>query len=182
LEQWDDFLPAVLWAYRTKPNDTIRATPYEVMFGVEANDANKVMRAMKVPIVRLQQIRADRRDAALTSLIAIQQQRKEKFDERHAERKLDIGDLVLKFHGPMLDKKGKLLKKWHGPYIVAKKIGHAAYQLEDEKGILRRPVNVEFVKPFRGPVPEGLKGKMKRDDPEITVTKGVPPSDNRAPR
>jgi transposase InsO family protein len=137
LEQWDDFLPAVLWAYRTKPNDTIRATPYEVMFGVEANDANKVMRAMKVPIVRLQQIRADRRDAALTSLIAIQQQRKEKFDERHAERKLDIGDLVLKFHGPMLDKKGKLLKKWHGPYIVAKKIGHAAYQLEDEKGILR---------------------------------------------
>ena len=106
---WDDKLTAALWTYKTTLKMTTRATPFLLVFGIEATlpiefevEALRVAVRSCLPVKqslrnRLTELEEldERRRVAAQNIEAIQRQRKKTFDKRNKKRAIEPGMLVM---------------------------------------------------------------------------------------
>ena len=145
---WDVKLTAALWAYRTTFKVTTHATPFSLVFGIEATipiefEVGTLRVAVSSRVTDKQSLRNrltdleeldERRRVAAQNIEAIQRRRKITFDKRHKKRALQPGMMVLMQDARKLDFPGKFDALWLGPYIVKEVFPNNSVQLETLNG------------------------------------------------
>jgi hypothetical protein len=145
---WDTKLPAALWAYRTTFKVTTHATPFSLVYGLEAIlpiefeiPSLRVAVTERWPIAtsiadrleRLEELDEMRRRSA-QNIEAIQRRRKIAFDKKNRVRSLRPGMLVLLQDARRLDFPGKFDALWLGPYLVKEVFPNNSVQLQTLNG------------------------------------------------
>ncbi|XP_034674313.1 uncharacterized protein LOC117905510, partial [Vitis riparia] len=130
---WSEKLPFALWAYRTSFRTSTGATPYSLVYGMEAvlpveieMGSLRVALEQQIPETDWAQARFDqlnlldeRRLRAADHVRAYQRKMARAFKKRVKPRPLHVGDLVLKvIRGLIRDPRGKFRPNWSGPYFI----------------------------------------------------------------
>ena len=145
---WDEKLPAALWAYRTSYKVTTRATPFMLVYGTESvlpieyevpslriavEHGLPVKDSLRDRLAWLEGLGEFRR-AGVQHIEARQRRRKLLFDRKQIPREFKVGTWVLlhddrKGHFP-----GKFEALWMGPYVVKEVFTNGSLQLETLQG------------------------------------------------
>ena len=160
--KWVEFLPKVLWAYRTTQKSATQETPFALAFGTEAVAPVEV--GLKSPRIELETM--EHNDRALRLNLDLLDEKREQvlrrtedyqrktaryYNQKVKPRTYVPGELVLK--KLLLARKnpahGKLVPNWEGPYIISCVIRPGNYELQTEEGkILHHAWNAEHLKRF----------------------------------
>ena len=144
---WVEYLPEVLWAYKTTQKSAIQETPFALAFGTEAVAPVEV--GIKSPKVELAS--EEQNDEALRLNLELLNERREQVQQRTEEyqrktaryynkrvkpRSYVPRDLVLKKLLPARKNPalGKLGPNWEGPYIISRVVRPCNYELQTEEG------------------------------------------------
>ena len=145
---WDVKLPAALWAYRTTYKVTTKATPFSLVYGLEAilpiefevpslriavETRMPMSESLKERLEHLEGLDESRRRSA-QHVEAIQLRRKIAFDKRNKTRILRPGMLVLLQDARKLDFLGKFDALWLGPFLVKGVFPNNSVQLQTLNG------------------------------------------------
>ena len=159
---WVEYLPEVLWAYRTTQKSATRETPFALAFGTEAVAPVEV--GIKSP--RIELASEEHNDEALCLNLELLDEKREQVQRRMEEyqrkttryynqkfnpRSYMPGDLVLKKLLPARKNPahGKLVPNWEGPYIISRVVRPGNYKLQTKEGkILQHTWNAEHLKRF----------------------------------
>jgi hypothetical protein len=164
-DDWDDCLTAAEFAINNSYQESIKTTPFRLIYGADPQIPLSIGRTTKV---RKAQEFADRMEKGLTeakrALEQAQQRQKKFYDAHRRELSFSEGDLVLvstkniklktpglwlseevkKAHGSK-----KLLPKWIGPFPVTKAIGPLAYRVELPASLkIHNVFHVSILKPY----------------------------------
>ena len=160
--KWVEYLPEVLWAYRTTQKSATRETPFALAFGTEAVALVEV--GLKSP--RIELVVVEHNDEALRLNLDLLDEKREQvlrriedyqrktaryYNQKVKPRSYMSGDLVLKKLLPARKNPahGKLGPNWEGPYIISRVIRPGNYELQTEEGkILQHAWNAEHLKLF----------------------------------
>jgi hypothetical protein len=151
---WDEQIPAVLFAYRTAKHSSTKIEPFYLTYGRQA----------RLPIdTEEQQITyyeyldeqllqcSEIREKARIQVEKAQLIQKVNHDKKiRQEQKFKIGEKVL-YYNAAKEKQwsGKLEDKWKGPYYIHEKLLNGSYKLKETNGqILKTPVNGELLKRY----------------------------------
>eukprot|EP00253_Pinus_taeda_P022334 PITA_22334 len=133
-KDWADFLVEATWAYNTTWKTTTGFTPYELVYKKKAllsiefeyNTLRVVAQldldlnhAQRERLLQLNGLDEQRMQALLHSEV-VQLQNKIWHDQHLHEKQFQLGDWALLYDSRYKDFKGKLRKRWLGPYIVEK--------------------------------------------------------------
>ena len=160
--KWVEYLPEVLWAYRTTRKSATQETLFALAFGTKAVDPFEV--GLKSP--RIELASTEHNEEVLRLNLHLLEEKCEQvlkrmedyhrkttryYDQRVKPRSYKQGDLVLK--KLMLARKdpahGKLGPNLEGPYIVSRIIQPGNYELQTEEGKdLPHSWNAEHLKRF----------------------------------
>ena len=157
---WDLYIPSVLFAYRTKRHETTRHEPFYLIYGREAilpiefavqtqrinlpdtKSQEDLMARIRTITGQVEYIREETKDRIHQS----QQKQKQRFDRTIEPVRYRIGDLVLLFKSQLRGKQ-KLEERWTGPYYVHEVLSNGAYKLRTlEDKVLKAPINAERLK------------------------------------
>ncbi|RVW21038.1 hypothetical protein CK203_112797 [Vitis vinifera] len=140
---WSEKLPFALWAYRTYFRTSTKATPYSLVYGMEAVLPVEIeMRSLRV---------------ALEQQISETEWAQSHYDQLSLldERRLRAVDHVQAYQGKMThafkrgDPRGKFRPTWSGPYVIRDLTPEEAAWLTDLDGNqFTEPVNVDQLKKF----------------------------------
>ena len=160
--KWVEYLPEVLWAYRTTCKSATRETPFALAFGTEA--VSSVKDGLESPRVEFANaehneeslrfnldLLEEKREQALKRTEDYQRKTTRYYDRKVMPNSFKPDDLVLK--KLLLARKdpthGKLGPNWEGPYIVSRIIRPGNYELQMEEGkTLHRSRNAKHLKRF----------------------------------
>ena len=160
--KWVEYLPEVLWAYRTTRKSATQETPFALAFGTEAVALVEI--GLKSP--RIELASAERNEEALRLNLDLLDEKGEQvlkriedyqrktaryYDQKVIPRSYKLGDLVLKKLMPARKNPthGKLGPNWEGPYIVSCIVRPGNYELQTEEGkVLSHSWNAEHLKRF----------------------------------
>ena len=146
---WSEKLPFALWAYRTSFRTSTGATPYSLVYGMEAMlpveiemGSLRVALEQQIPEADWAQARFDqlnlldeRRLRAADHVRAYQRKMARAFKKRVKPRPLHVGDLVLRvIKGLIRDPRGKFRPSWSGPYFIRELTPEDAAWLMDLDG------------------------------------------------
>lgn len=155
VEQWDQFIQPVLFAYRTSKQSTTKISPFYLTYGREA----------KLPIDDLTQNEeqlSDRINKLVNELPHDRESTRQRIDQQQAKQKLhhdqqikrhrsfQIGDKVLLYKAEKAKQwSGKLDEKWKGPYYIHAVLQNESYKIRDMQGkVLKAPFNGSLLKPY----------------------------------
>ena len=159
---WVEYLPEVLWAYKTTQKAATRETLFALAFGTEAVAPLEV--GIKSPMIELES--EEHNDEALRLNLELLDEKREQVQRRTEEyqrktaryynkkvmpRSYMPSDLVLKKLLPAKKNPahGKLGPNWEGPYIISLVVRPDNYELQTEEGkILQYTWNAEHLKRF----------------------------------
>ncbi|XP_077244859.1 uncharacterized protein LOC143884896 isoform X2 [Tasmannia lanceolata] len=163
-KDWSNKLPYALWAYRTSIRASTGATPYSLVYGMEAVlpveirvPSLRVLTEVKLPEnewadARYKELNVldEKRLKALYHVQGYQRRIARAFNKKVKIRDLEEGNLVLKENrAPMFDPRGKFKPNWSGPYIVDQILPGKAVKLRNLNGeILPEPTNLDQLKRF----------------------------------
>ncbi|RDX87795.1 hypothetical protein CR513_30686, partial [Mucuna pruriens] len=163
-KDWHEMLPYALHGYRTSVRTSMGATPYSLVYGMEAVlpveveiPSLRVLAEVELDEAEWIQQRLDqlnmideKRLTALCHGQLYQRRIKNAFDKKTKPRTFREGDMVLKKILPNVkDQRGKWAPNYEGPYIVKHAFSGGALILTDIEGRdLRYPVNADSVKMF----------------------------------
>ena len=160
--KWAEYLPEVLWAYRTTRKSATQETPFALAFGIEAVAPVRI--GLKSPRIELASV--EHNEEALRLNLDLLDEKHEQvlkrtedyqrktiryYDQKVKPRSYKPGDLVLKKLLPARKNPthGKLGPNWEGPYIVSRVVGSGNYELHTEEGkVLSHSWNAEHLKRF----------------------------------
>ena len=161
---WSEKLPFALWAYRTSFRTSTGATPYSLVYGMEAvlpieieMGSLRVTLEQQISETEWAQSRFDqlslldeRRLRAADHVQAYQRKMACAFKKRVKPRPLQRGDLVLRIlRGLEGDPRGKFGPTWSGPYIIKELTPEGAAWLTDLDGNqFSEPTNVDQLKKY----------------------------------
>ena len=125
---WDRYIPAALFAYREMPNDSLKFSPFELLYGRKvrgplsilhelwSNDGtdNEVITTYQYVLDLRSRLEETAKLAASHAEISSQKY-KEYYDLKARPRKLSIGDEVLVL---LPTSSNKLVMQWRGPFPV----------------------------------------------------------------
>ncbi|PTQ27291.1 hypothetical protein MARPO_0207s0002 [Marchantia polymorpha] len=145
---WDTKLTAALWAYRTTFKVTTQATPFSLVYGLEATlpiefEVESLRVAVQSRLTNSQSLRNrlttleeldERRRMSAQHIEAIQRRRKITFDKKHKKRTLRPGMMVMLQDGRKLEFPGKFDEVWLGPYLIREVFPNNLVQLETLNG------------------------------------------------
>ncbi|MCO5560936.1 hypothetical protein L7F22_014556 [Adiantum nelumboides] len=161
---WDKHLTATLWAYRTSFKVSTQFTPYHLVYGQEAllpievelgslrvlaRETTSSKEKLEQRILDLQQLELDR-EATTDYYITQANKKREQFNNKVKEKKLEEGMLVM-MYGSRLDlsHSKQFLQRWEGPYVIFKKFKNGSYRLQNLSGKIHKyPVNGWRLKEF----------------------------------
>jgi hypothetical protein len=147
---WDTKLTAALWAYRTTYKVTTKATPFSLVYGIEAilpiefeipslriaiDTRLTHSQSLKDRLEKLEALDEVRR-ISVQHIEAIQRRRKVIFDRRHKKRILQPGMLVLLQDARKLNFPGKFDAVWLGPFVIQEVFPNNSVQLMTLNGEL----------------------------------------------
>ncbi|KAF7146064.1 hypothetical protein RHSIM_Rhsim04G0187600 [Rhododendron simsii] len=162
---WPERMEEALWAYRTTYRTPTQATPYLLVYGVEAVlPLERQIPSLRVAIqegltheenarLRLEELEAldERRLEAQQRLECYQARMSKSFNKKVRLRSFQKGDLVLAVRRPINTTHkigGKFISKWDGPYVVQEVYSSGAYKLVAEDGLKVGPINGKFLKRY----------------------------------
>ena len=160
---WDDKLFAALWAYRTAYKVTTSATPFQLVYGIEAILPIELeVKSLRIAIEerlgnteslqhRLMELEKldETRMQALLNMEAIQRRRKSYYDSKLRRKEFKKNDWVLLYDSRFMNFPGKFQFRWHGPYRVVEVYGNGSVELEDFQGEkLRTRINGHRLKVY----------------------------------
>ena len=161
---WLEKLHFALWAYRTSFRTSTGATPYSLVYGMEAvlpveieMGSLRVALEQQIPEADWAQARFDqlnlldeRKLRAADHVQAYQRKMTRAFRKRVRPRKFQRGDLVLKvLRGLISDPRGKFRPSWSGPYVIRDLTREEGAWLTDLEGNqFTEPVNVDQLKKY----------------------------------
>ena len=190
-ERWLEYLPFILYAYRTTPVEDLKDTPFHLLYGRDARHPTDWH--LDSPLVRDVPSFKDRVEAQQRALETAQERatrardrRRRLFDKRRKRAEFPIGSLVL-LYVPAIrpGRASKLAIRWHGPFRVIKKLCNATWVVQDVKTSGRqvahasRLVQYEPWMPFEKQEHIDAKEDMEESPEEIKVDhSSVPDSDD----
>ncbi|RVW70103.1 Gag-Pol polyprotein [Vitis vinifera] len=146
---WSEKLPFALWAYRTSFRTPTEATPYSLVYGMEAvlpieteMGSLRVTLEQQISETEWAQARFDqlnlldeRRLRAADHVQDYQRKMARAFKKRVKPRPLHKGDLVLRMlRGLIGDPRGNFRPNWSGPYVIRELTPEGAAWLTDLDG------------------------------------------------
>ncbi|MCO5556916.1 hypothetical protein L7F22_010471 [Adiantum nelumboides] len=163
-QDWDKHLTAALWAYRTSFKVSTQFTPYHLVYGQEAllpievelgslrvlaRETTSSKEKLEQRILDLQRLELDR-EAATDYYITQANKKREQFNNKIKEKKLEEGMLIMRYDSRLdLSHSKKFLQRWEGPYVIFKKFKNESYRLQDLSGKIHKyPVNGWRLKEF----------------------------------
>ncbi|MCO5580349.1 hypothetical protein L7F22_034215 [Adiantum nelumboides] len=163
-QDWDKHLTTALWAYRTSFKVSTHFTPYHLVYGQEAllpievelgslrvlaRETTSSKEKLEQRILDLQRLELDR-EAATDYYITQAKKKREQFNNKIKEKKLEEGMLVMRYDSRLdLSHSKKFLQRWEGPYVIFKKFKNGSYRLQDLSGKIHKyPVNGWILKEF----------------------------------
>ncbi|XP_034197970.1 uncharacterized protein LOC117613470 [Prunus dulcis] len=164
-KDWHERINEALWAYRTTYRTPTQATPYSLVYGVEAVlPLESQLPSLRMAIqegltdeenekLRLQELEAldEKRLEAQQRLECYQARLSNAFNKKVRPRSFQVGDLVLALRRPIITthKTGsKFTSKWDGPYVVQEVYTSGAYKIIAEDGLRIGPINGKFLKRY----------------------------------
>lgn len=175
MDDWDDHIDDILFAYRSSRHDSTKCTPFLIMYGREARlpieltgkKADVTEANFEPKRKALQELRVQVHSNALANIGKAQERQKRIYDAKHnTATKLKIGDAVLVKDMKNVGRKGGKLKRLFsgGPYTIAKELGKGRYKLKDKDGvILKTAIVCHRLKKWLDP--EGGKHAPKKKVP-----------------
>jgi len=149
-KEWDEFVEATLFAYRTKKHKTTGYTPFYLMHGRQATlpidlklPGKEETDVSDNPLMErlyhlIEQVENDRQ-AVVQKVTQVQQKQKERYDQEGISEKLKIGDKVLVEKTWLKTNfSAKLEDKWIGPYFIHDVLKDNVYKLRNMDGRLVR--------------------------------------------
>ena len=141
--KWVEYLPEVLWAYRTTRRSATRETPFTLAYGIEAVAPVEVR--LKSPRIELETV--EHNDEALRLNLDLLNEKREQvlrrtedyqrktsryYNQKVKPRSYMPGDLVMKKLLPARKNiaHGKLGPNWEGPYIISRVVRLGNYELQ----------------------------------------------------
>ena len=154
-----------LWAYRTSCRTPTQATPYSLVFGVEAVlpleiELPSLRVAMQAELdmekqaqLRLEELEAldEKRLIAQQNLELYKAKMARAYDKSARIRTFQQGELVLALKRPILGHHHgpKFSPNWEGPYVIEKVYQGGAYQLINHEGERPMPpINGRYLKKY----------------------------------
>jgi transposase InsO family protein len=146
-DNWDECLPAVLFAYRRSTHDSTGDSPFYLMYGREAMAPTDVAHGIKLSAegptsavewrARLVAALREAHELARANIQRAQAAQTEEYNERTRAAEFAPGDRVW-LHVPHIKRglSAKLTHPWHGPYRIERKVGEQTYELRAEDGRL----------------------------------------------
>ncbi|XP_022736187.1 uncharacterized protein LOC111289419 [Durio zibethinus] len=163
-KDWHEKLPFALHAYRTSVRTSTGATPFSLVYGMEAVlpievEIPSLRVLMEVELEEAEWVRnryeqlnliEEKRLSALCHGQLYQKRMMRAHDKKTRPRCFREGDLVLKRFLPnQHDNRGKWTPNWEGPYVVKKAFsGGALILAEMDGGDLPTPINSDVVKKY----------------------------------
>ncbi|XP_074282702.1 uncharacterized protein LOC141607240 [Silene latifolia] len=164
-KEWPEKIPFASWGYRTSIRTATGATPYYLVYGMEAVQpvelevpSLRILLESQVPEADWVQARYDslvlldeRRLNALYHVQLYQKRIERAFNKKVKPRGINEGDLVLKSVRALLpvDPRGKFKPNWAGPYLVKKILTGGAVRLTDLDGNdFSNPTNLDQLKKY----------------------------------
>src|SRR5688572_22623507 len=152
-KEWDDYVNAVLLAYRTKKHETTGFTPFYLVYGRQArlpielmvdstvNDEKELQVALMERAFHIME-RMDSDIGIVRERIKEKQKaQKKRYDEKGISEKLNIGDKVLVKQTHLCNNmSAKLESQWIGPYYIHNVLEQNVYKLRDMDGQLVKGV------------------------------------------
>ncbi|MCO5592511.1 hypothetical protein L7F22_046514 [Adiantum nelumboides] len=162
---WNKHLTAALWAYRTSLKVSTPFTPYHLVYGQEAllpievelgslrvlaRETISSKEKLEQRILDLHRLKLDR-EVATDYYIAQANKKREQFNYKVKEKKLEEGMLVMRYDSRLdLSHSKKFLQRWEGPYVIFnKKFKNGSYRLQGLSGKVHKyPINGWRLKEF----------------------------------
>ena len=154
---WDEFVPFVIFAYRSAPHESTGESPFYLMYGRDANlPFDDILKPMQVNYAlgenykeemaaRLHKAFAKARQ----NLMKAAEKRKYYYDQKAASTDIGVGDLVL-IHFPKVKpgRVAKLARKWIGPYRVLNQTSPVNFEVSKVGSTKTEIVHVNRMKRF----------------------------------
>ena len=163
-KDWHEMLPFALHGYRTSVRTSTRATPFLLVYGMEAVlpfevEIPSLRMLMETQLEEAKWVQArydqlnlidEKRLAAVCHRQLYQRRMKKAFDKKVYPREFHEGDLVVRKIIPIQrDHQGKWIPNYEGPYVVKKSFSGGALILTRMDGEeLPLSVNSDSVKKF----------------------------------
>ena len=157
-----EYLPEVLWAYRTTRKSATQETPFALAFGTKAVAPVEI--GLKSPRIELASVEHneealrlnlnlldEKRDQVLKRIEDYQRKTTRYYNQKVKPMSYKPSDLVLKKLLPVRKNPthGKLWPKWEGPYIASLFVRPGNYELQTEEGkVLPHSWNARHLKRF----------------------------------
>ena len=138
-KDWDRYLPALLFAYREVPQESLNFSPFELMFGRTVRGPLAILKELWTGkhnedvkltyeyVVDLRDRLESTCELAGQELAKASKRHKKYYDTRTKDRKFEIGDKVLML---LPTDKNKLKLQWKGPFDVIKKVAKHDYRID----------------------------------------------------
>ncbi|KAK4385669.1 hypothetical protein Sango_2690900 [Sesamum angolense] len=160
---WHERIGEALWAYRTTVRTPTQATPYALVYEVEAvfpleHQIPSLRIAMQEGLteeenaqIQLEELEAldEKRLEAQQRLECYQAQLSRAFNKKVRLRSFQVGDLVLAVRRLIITThrtENNFLPKWDGPYVAKEADTNGAYKLITEDSLRIGPINGKFFK------------------------------------
>lgn len=141
-KDWDRYIPALLFAYREVPQESLGFSPFELVFGRTVRGPMTILRELwtneesEPEVKNTYQYIIDLKDRLMSTcemakkeLIKSSSRYRKYYNKRTKRKVFDIGDKVLLL---LPSDNNKLLMQWRGPYAVRGKVGLCDYKIEKE--------------------------------------------------
>jgi hypothetical protein len=152
--EWDKKISQVLFAYRTKRQESTKISPFYLVYGRndklpldKDNEEITINNRIQELIEELPKTRNEAKKQIKKS-----QEKQKKYHDKRVKIKEDfeIGEKVLYYKAAMEKQwTGKLEEKWKGPYYIHEILKNGSYKIKEMDGkILKTPVNGELLKKY----------------------------------
>jgi len=161
-KEWNEYLPSVLFAYRTMQQNSTKFTPFYLTYGRQAitpldlklqpfenEDQITSNEIIKRACTIMDKLELDR-TIAQKNVEKSQQKQKDTYQQDNQPQSFNIGDKVLMKRMEMQHwHHEKFAQKWKGPFYIHQAFDKGAYKLRTMDGkILKNPYNGDHLKRY----------------------------------
>jgi hypothetical protein len=156
-KKWAAWIPLAEYWYNTSHHSSLGCSPFQALYGYAPNEAMVPINT-SVPTTEAAQLLADRQQQMLLLRLNLEkaQARMKLYADKHrTERQFQVGDKVWLRLQPYVQSSvvsrpfPKLAHKFYGPYVILRRVGQVAYELQLPDGCQVHPVfHVSQLKPY----------------------------------